>query len=294
MMQFPAGVKVLGIVRRQSSQALLKPAGQRAVGDGLIAPILIVGMPRAGSTLAEQILASHSAVEGTSELEAIGKIVRELLGGGDLASLPDIIARLDTPTLSRLGARYMEQTAQYRLARRPHFIDKMPDNFLHAGLIHLMLPNARIIDVRRGAMAAGWAAYKQFFQARQTGQNYTYDLTEIARYRRDYVDLMAHWQNVLPGSVHLVRYERLVEDTEAEIRALLAFCGLEMEPGCLRFWETARAVQTPSAQQVRQPIFREGLEAWRHYESFLGPLREAEGQGAALDPLEPAAPDPDS
>ncbi len=242
------------------------------------APILIVGMPRSGSTLVEQILASHSAVEGTGELETIGDIARELRGGRNLASLPETIARLPPATLAQLGARYLDETAQYRRAGTPHFIDKMPDNFLHAGLIHLMLPNARIIDVRRGAMAAGWAAYKQFFQPRQTGQDYTYDLAEIGRYRRDYVALMAHWQAVLPGRVHLLAYERLVENTEAEIRALLEFCALPFEPACLRFWETARAVQTPSAQQVRQPIFRDGLDAWRDYAPWLGALRGALGE----------------
>jgi tetratricopeptide (TPR) repeat protein len=241
-------------------------------------PILIVGMPRSGSTLVEQILASHSAVEGTGELETIGKLARGLRAGRDLASLPETIAGLPPAALAQLGERYLDETQPYRRAGRPYFIDKMPDNFLHAGLIHLMLPNARIIDVRRGAMAAGWAAYKQFFQSRQTGQAYTYDLAEIGRYRRDYVALMAHWREVLPGHVHLVRYERLVEHTEAEIRALLDFCGLAFEPACLRFWETPRAVQTPSAQQVRRPIFRDGLEAWRHYEPWLGPLREALGE----------------
>ena len=237
-------------------------------------PIFIVGMPRSGSTLVEQILASHSAIEGTAELEVIGAIARELRGDHGIASLPGIVAGLDAATLTRLGERYVDETRQHRHAGKPHFIDKMPDNFLYAGLIHLMLPNARFIDVRRGAMAAGWAAYKQFFQAKQTSHDYTYDLTEIARYRRDYVALMAHWHSVMPGRIHLVRYEQLVEDTEAEIRALLGFCGLEMEPACLRFWETSRAVQTPSAQQVRRPIFREGLDAWRHYEAFLAPLRD--------------------
>ena len=252
-------------------------AARQETGCSSAAPILIVGMPRSGSTLVEQILASHSAVEGTGELEAIGKIASGLRAGQALASLPGIIARLAPSTLTQLGNRYLDETAQYRRANRPHFLDKMPDNFLHAGLIHLMLPNARIIDVRRGAMAAGWAAYKQFFQAGQTGQDYSYDLTEIGRYRRDYVDLMAHWQTVLPGRTYLLRYERLVEDTEAEIRALLDFCGLPFEPACLRFWETPRAVQTPSAQQVRQPIFREGLESWRHYEPWLAKLRDALG-----------------
>jgi tetratricopeptide (TPR) repeat protein len=263
-----------------AARAVFRPeffASRRGWGCPSAAPILIVGMPRSGSTLVEQILASHSAVEGAGELEAIGRIAAELRAGRELASLPDTMSRLRPAALAQLGQRYLDETAQYRRAGRPHFIDKMPDNFLHAGLIHLMLPHARIIDVRRGAMASGWAAYKQFFQPRQTGQDYSYDLAEIGRYRRDYVGLMAHWQDMLPDAIHLLRYERLIEDTEAEIRALLDFCGLPFEPACLRFWETARAVQTPSAQQVRRPIFRDGLESWRPYEPWLGTLRAALG-----------------
>ena len=164
----------------------------------------------------------------------------------------------------------------------------MPDNFLHAGLIRLILPRARIVDIRRAPMAAGLAAFVQYFQAQQTGQDYTYDLTEIGRYTRDYVALMAHFDAALPGHVHAMRYEALVEQPEAEIRRLLTSLGLGFDPACLRFWATDRPVQTPSAQQVRRPIFRDGLEHWRNYEKWLGPLRTALGDlaetgGAAAD-----------
>jgi tetratricopeptide (TPR) repeat protein len=252
-------------------------AARRGVGCPSDAPIFIVGLPRSGSTLVEQILASHPGVEGTSELKEIGLIAEAVRAGRPEAALPDAIAALDSATLTRLGERYIYNTRQFRHTAKPHFIDKMPDNFLHVGLIHLILPRARIIDVRRGAMASGLAAFKQHFQAQQSGQDYTYDLTEIGRYYRDYVALMAHFDAVLPGLVYRVHYEALVTDTEAQIRALLDYCGLLFEPACLRYWETDRAVQTPSAQQVRRPIFREGLEAWRHYEAWLGPLREALG-----------------
>jgi tetratricopeptide (TPR) repeat protein len=243
------------------------------------APIFIVGMPRAGSTLVEQILASHPEVEGTSELKEIGAIASDLRAGRALADLPAIVATLDEAARTRLGERYLANTAQFRRLGRPYFIDKMPDNFLHAGLIRLILPHARIVDIRRAPMAAGLAAFQQYFQAQQTGQDYTYDLTEIGRYTRDYMALMAHFDAVLPGHVHRMRYEALVLEPETEIRRLLAYAGLAFDPACLRFWETARPVQTPSAQQVRRPIFRDGLDHWRHYEPWLGPLR------AALGPL---------
>jgi tetratricopeptide (TPR) repeat protein len=252
-------------------------AALRDAGDPSPTPIFIVGLPRSGSTLVEQILASHEQVEGTSELKEIGEIAAELRGSRPMEDLPAIIAGLDEATLKRLGELYLNNTRQVRDAGRAHFTDKMPDNFLHIGLIQLILPRARIIDVRRGPMANGLAAFQQYFQVNQTGQDYTYDLTEIGRYYRDYVDLMAHFENVLPGRIYRVRYEDLVRDTETQVRALLDYCALPFDPACLRYWETPRAVQTPSAQQVRRPIFREGLDHWRHYEPWLGPLREALG-----------------
>jgi tetratricopeptide (TPR) repeat protein len=252
-------------------------AARSAAGDPSPAPIFIVGLPRSGSTLVEQILASHPQIEGTSELRVIGDIAAELRGGRPAADLPAIVAGLDEAARIRLGERYLIDTRQVRRTGRPHFTDKMPDNFLHIGLIQLILPNARIIDVRRGAMASGLAAFKQFFTARQTGQDYTYDLTEIGRYYRDYVALMAHFDQVLPGRIYRLQYEELVLNTEAQVRAMLDYCALPFDPACLRFWQTPRAVQTPSAQQVRRPIFRDGLDHWRHYEPWLAPLRDALG-----------------
>ncbi len=252
-------------------------AARPGVGFSSAAPILIVGMPRSGSTLVEQILASHPAVEGTAELREIGLIAGELRGGGARADLPAIIAGLDATAFAELGERYIDETRQYRRTERPRFTDKMPDNFLHTALIRLMLPNARIVDVRRNPMATGLAVFRQYFQDGQERQNYTWDLHEIGRYTRDYVALMDHFDNVLPGFVYRLSYEALVEDTETQVRALLDYCGLDFDPACLRYWETERAVQTPSAQQVRRPIFREALDEWRHYEAWLEPLREALG-----------------
>jgi tetratricopeptide (TPR) repeat protein len=250
-------------------------ARHAATGCPSAAPIFVLGMARAGSTLVEQILASHPAVEGTMELAEIGRIAADLRGPDETYA-----ARLrtaDAAMLRRLGERYIAQTLQVRRLGRSHFIDKMPANVTHIGLIHLILPRARIIDVRRRPMAAGFAVFKQYFQDAQDGQDYSYDLAEIGRYYRDYVALTAHFDEVLPGRVHLVRYEALVTDTETEVRRMLDYCGLPFDPACLRFWETARAVQTPSAQQVRQPIFRDALEQWRHYAPWLGPLRDALG-----------------
>ena len=250
---------------------------RRAGGDPSPAPIFIVGMPRSGSTLVEQILASHPQVEGTSELRAIGEIAAELRDERRAADLPATIAGLDVATLTRLGERYLNDTRQVRRACRANFTDKMPDNFLHIGLIQLILPHARIIDVRRGAMACGFAAFKQFFTSRQTGQDYSYDLTEIGRYYRDYVALIGHFEQVLPGRIYRLHYEELVRDTVGQVRALLDYCALPFDDSCLRFWQTPRAVQTPSAQQVRRPIFRDGLDHWRRYEAFLAPLRDSLG-----------------
>jgi predicted Zn-dependent protease len=240
-------------------------------------PIFIVGLPRAGSTLLEQILASHSAVEGTMELPEITSITRELRGQGDASqSMPyhDVVESLDDAALRMLGERYLEHTRIQRKTDAPFFIDKMPNNFLHLGLIHLMLPNARIIDARRHPLACCFSAFKQHFAR---GQSFTYGLDDVGRYYRDYVALMAHFDAVLPGRVHRVFYERMVEDTEGEVRRLLAYCGLPFEDGCLRFFENERPVRTASSEQVRKPIYREGVDHWRHYEPWLGPLKAALG-----------------
>ncbi|MGA1463771.1 MAG: tetratricopeptide repeat-containing sulfotransferase family protein [Steroidobacteraceae bacterium] len=251
-------------------------ASRQGCGDPAPDPILVVGLPRAGSTLIEQILASHPQVEGTMELPDVIAIARSLggTGVGNQGSYLDRLAGLEPSEFAALGRRYLEGTRIQRKTAAPFFVDKMPNNFLHAGLVHLMLPNARIIDARRHPMACCFSNYKQHFAR---GQLFTYDLEGIGRYYRDYVALMAHFDEVLPGRVHRVFYERMVEDTEGEVRRLLDHCGLPFDEACLRFHENERAVRTASSEQVRQPIYREGLEQWRYYEAFLAPLREALG-----------------
>jgi len=245
-------------------------------GNPSSAPIFIVGLPRAGSTLLEQILASHSQVEGTMELPDIMSISRRLGGKSthDRASrYPEVLAKLTAADLERLGTEYLERTAVHR-SGAPHFIDKMPNNFAHIGLIHLILPNAKILDARRHPMACCFSGFKQLFA---NGQNFSYTLEEIGRYYRDYVELMSHWDSLLPGRVHRLDYEGIVENTEAEVRRLLGYCGLEFEPACLEFHRTERAVRTASSEQVRLPIYKSAVEQWRNYEAHLAPLTEALG-----------------
>jgi len=240
-------------------------------------PIFIVGLPRAGSTLLEQILSSHSAVEGTMELPDVISIARELEGTrrkGEPSRYPEILSAMTAQDLRTLGERYLDQTRVQRRDGTPFFVDKMPNNFMHVGLIHLMLPNAKIIDARRHPLGCCFSVFKQHFAR---GQHFSYDLAELGRYYRDYVDLMAHFDAVLQGRVHRVIYEQLIDDTEAEIRRLLDYCGLPFEESCLRFYENERAVRTASSEQVRQPIYREGLDHWRRYEPWFGPLKEALG-----------------
>jgi tetratricopeptide (TPR) repeat protein len=240
-------------------------------------PIFIVGLPRAGSTLVEQILSSHSQVEGTMELPDINGIVKALLRddvGGGSTRYPDVVASLGRADLADLGERYLQQTRIQRKTSAPFFIDKMPNNWAHVGLIHLILPNARIIDARRHPLSCCFSGFKQHFAR---GQHFSYDLRDIGRYYRDYVELMAHIDAVLPGRVHRVVYERMVDDTEGEVRRLLDYCKLPFEEACLRFYENERAVRTASSEQVRRPIFRDAVEHWRNYEPWLGPLREALG-----------------
>ncbi len=233
-------------------------------------PIFVVGLPRSGSTLIEQILASHSRVEGTMELPELTNIARDLRPAAGEDTYPDVLATLDRPACAALGQRYLDRTRGYRKLGRAFFVDKMPNNFVHVGLIQLILPRATIIDARRAPMAACFAAFKQHFAR---GQHFSYDLGELGRYYADYAALMAHVDEVLPGRVHQVSYEAMVEDTEAETRRLLAHCGLAFEPACLRFHENPRAVRTASSEQVRRPIYRDGLEQWRMFEPWLGPLK---------------------
>ena len=239
-------------------------------------PIFIVGLPRSGSTLIEQILASHSAVEGTHELADVPRIVMDLRGRDrslDDARYPAVLEQMSAADYRRLGEKYLSDTRVYRTGRA-RFIDKMPNNFRHLGLIHLMLPNAKIIDARREPMACCFGNLKQLFAS---GQEFAYSIEDIARYYRTYLELMSHWNAVLPGSVLRVQHEDLVDDLEGHVRRLLEYCELKFEPACIEFHKTERSVRTASSEQVRQPIYREGLDQWRHYEPWLGPLRAALG-----------------
>jgi tetratricopeptide (TPR) repeat protein len=263
-------------------------AARAGMGDPSPDPIFIVGLPRAGSTLLEQILSSHSQVEGTMELPDVPSITRELREAA-AASDPDMpyheaLARLDADGLRALGAKYLEGTRLHRREGKPLFIDKMPNNFMHLGLIHLMLPNAKVIDARRHPLACGFSLFKQHFAR---GQSFAYSLEDIGRYYRDYVELMAHFDAVLPGRVHRVIHEDLVGDTEARVRALLDYCGLPFEDACLRPHENTRAVRTASSEQVRRPINRDGLDQWRHFAPWLKPLEDALGPVLAAYPRVP-------
>ena len=250
-------------------------AARAGAGAADCDPIFIVGLPRSGSTLLEQILASHRDVDGTQELQDIPRIVAELRAPArGTARYPDLLPDLDPLLFERLGRRYLEETRVYRRGR-PRFIDKMPNNFWHVGLIHLMLPNAIIIDVRREPMACCVSNLKQLFAR---GQEFCYGIEEIARYYNTYLALMRHWDRVLPGRVLRLGYEDLVDDLEASVRRILKHCGLDFDPACLDFHRSRRAINTPSSEQVRQPLFRDGLSQWRHYEPWLDPLKQALGE----------------
>jgi tetratricopeptide (TPR) repeat protein len=243
-------------------------------------PIFIVGLPRSGSTLLEQILASHSLVEGTQELPNIQQIASRLRGFGPESGdprYPRILESLSCGDCAELGRQYLDGTRVYRGSTgtvRPYFIDKMPNNFRHIGLIHLILPNAKIIDARREPMACCFSNFKQLFA---NGQEFTYSIDDIARYYRTYIELMRHWDQVLPGRVLRVYHEDVIEDLEASVRRLLDFCGLEFEAQCVEFHQTRRSVRTASSEQVRQKIYRAGLDQWKHFEPWLGPLEAALG-----------------
>jgi tetratricopeptide (TPR) repeat protein len=239
-------------------------------------PIFILGLPRAGSTLLEQILASHSAVEGTQELAEIPRAAAELQGRQpdfDNPRYPGALESMSAEDFHTLGRKYLADTRLFRTGKA-FFIDKMPNNFRHIGLIHLMLPNARIIDARREPMACCFSNLKQLFAS---GQEFTYSIEDIARYYRTYLDLMRHWDAALPGRILRVQHEDVVEDLEGSVRRILDFCGLPFEPACIEFHKTERSVRTASSEQVRQPIFREGLDQWKNFEPWLAPLRQALG-----------------
>jgi len=238
------------------------------------APIFIVGLPRSGSTLVEQILASHSQVEGTMELHNILALVRELdHRDANRDGYPETVRALSTDELTGLGRRYIEDTRAVR-SGRPHFIDKMPNNFSHVGLIHAILPKAGIVDVRRHPLDACLSNYKQYFA---NGQSFSYDLEDLGRYYRCYLALMDHWDEVLPGRVMHLQYEELIRDPQDTIRSLLAYCGLPFEAATLNFHENRRPVRTASAEQVRQPLYASGVGYWKRFAGELEPLRAALG-----------------
>jgi tetratricopeptide (TPR) repeat protein len=266
------------------------------LGDPSPDPIFVVGLPRSGSTLVEQILSSHPLVEGVSELPDLIAIAtrvsaRPAAGRGDAsepgrttegqppgAHYPAMLAELAPETFAELGRDYIERTRVHRKLDRPFFIDKLPSNFMQLGLLHLILPNAKIIDARRNPMACCFSGFKQNFAR---GAEYSYDLADLGRYYADYLTLMAHFDQVLPGRIHRVQYEDLIADPEAEVRRLLTYCGLQFDSSCLRFYETDRPVRTASSEQVRQPLFTEGLDHWKNFEPWLQPLKLALGSDIA-------------
>ncbi len=257
-----------------AAMALFTPeffAARAGLGCPDPSPIFILGLPRAGSTLIEQILASHSAVEGTMELPDIPALASRLGGPGEWARN---LAALSGEQLRRMGEAYIDRTRIHRKLGKPHFIDKLPNNWLHTGFIRLILPNARIIDARRHPLACCFSNFKQHFAR---GQAFTYDLRDVGLYYRDYVRLMDHLDRAIPGAVVRVSHEDMVDDSALEIRRLLAVLELPFEESCLRFWENDRAVRTASSEQVRRPINRDGMEQWQAFEPWLGPLREALG-----------------
>ena len=239
-------------------------------------PIFIVGLPRSGSTLLEQILASHSQVDGTMELPNMLALAQKLRRGERMSAVnhyPGILKELPAEQFLEFGEKFIDETRVHR-GSAPFFIDKMPNNFRHVGLIKLMLPNAKIIDARRHPMGSCFSGFKQLFAE---GQEFTYGLEEVGTYYRDYIELMDHWDKVLPGQVLRVQYEEVVADLDTQVRRILDYCGLEFEESCINFHETDRSVRTPSSEQVRQPIYQSGVEQWKNFESNLDPLKQALG-----------------
>ncbi len=252
---------------------------ERRAGTGHAAPdpIFVVGLPRSGSTLLEQILSSHSLVDGTLELPnilSLSQRLRRRERQGAASAYPAVLNELSDEELEEFGREYIKDTRIHR-QEAPFFVDKMPNNFRHIGLIHMILPNAKIIDARRNPMSCCFSGYKQLFAE---GQEFTYDLEDVGTYYRDYVELMDHWDAVLPGKVLRVQYEDVVADIESQVRRILEYCDLEFETSCVDFYRTERSVRTPSSEQVRQPIFTSGLDYWRNYEPWLGPMKAALGE----------------
>ena len=271
--------RIAGTVDRCIAGFTREAFAQRQGGCEAPDPIFIVGMPRAGSTLIEQILSSHSHVEGTSELPDMPQLARKA------GSYPEAALGLSGDDRRIMGEEYLKRSSVQRRTDRPFFIDKLPNNWLFVPFIQLVLPNAKIIDARRHPLGCCFSNFRQHFAK---GQDFTYDLADVGRYYADYVRLMAHIDAVLPGRVHRVIYERMVDDTEGEIRRLLEYCGLDFEPACLEFYNTERAVRTPSSEQVRRPIYRDATEEWRAYEAHLAPLKDALGLVVDVYPDTPA------
>ena len=276
-MRYDADKMSIGLAAQMevcTAELFEKQKGKGCTADD---PIFIVGLPRAGSTLLEQIIASHSQVDGTQELGNILSLSHKLRGRArtaETSKYPEILHDLNEAQLKIFGEQFIEETKIHRQSA-PYFIDKMPNNFRHIGLIHLIFPNAKIIDARRHPMACCFSGFKQHFAE---GQEFTYGLEQVGKYYRDYVTLMDHWDVVLPDTVLRVQYEDVVADTETQVRRILDYLELPFEQACLDFHKTKRSVRTPSSEQVRQPIFKSGLEQWRNFEPWLDPLKEALGE----------------
>ena len=256
---------------------------EQKIGCDAPDPIFILGLPRAGSTLLEQILSSHSQVDGTLELPNILSLSGRLRRLGQRQGnqrYPFNLADLSGDQLRSMGEEYITDTRVHRQGA-PFFIDKMPNNFRHIGLIKLILPNAKIIDARRAPMSCCFSGFKQLFAE---GQMFSYSQEDIAQYYRDYVRLMTHWDTVMPDQVLRVQHEDVVAELETEVHRMLEYCGLPFEEACLEFHKTERNVRTPSSEQVRQPIFSDALEQWKNYEPWLTPLKEALGSKLLADP----------
>jgi hypothetical protein len=257
------------IIEVFSKEFLAQHAGQ---GDESSAPIFIVGLPRSGSTLIEQILASHSQVEGTAELPTLGQLAASIgRYRRDNLQYPHAVRELRTKDFRGYGRQYIDESRAFRSTDKPFFTDKLPNNFAHVGLVQLILPNAKIINARRHPFDSCLGGYKQLFGK---GQDFTYDMMELAVYYRQYHETMRHWHRVLPGKVLDVHYEETVTDLETQVRRILEHCGLPFEEACVRFHETRRAIKTASSEQVRQPLYTSALGTWRHYEKHLDLWRE--------------------
>ena len=255
--------RILNFFNKENIQKLAKSS----TGDR--DPIFVLGMPRSGSTLVDQIISSHSKVDGTQELPNIIKIAAEL-NSNNQKNYPEVLKELDESKLSNLGKDYISETAWARDSA-PFFIDKMPNNFIHIGLIKTILPNAKIIDTRRDPMDTCFSCFKQFFAR---GQLFTYSLEDLGNYYTDYIRAMNHWHNVYGKDIYTVHYDNVINETEETIRELIDYCELPFEKECLEFYNSSRPVKTPSAEQVRQPIYKSGLNYWKNYEKHLLPLKK--------------------